>query len=1668
MKNIFGKYCMVVLGLMLAVVLHAEKVLLSFYADGVPVLENYETESGVAVTLSSIVSNPANCRGYNFVGWKSGSPVTPGETPTTVTSVTPTVNMNFYAVYQRAGGVSNRYTRITSVRDLRAGSQYLLVCYYDHDGEIYYGPSYFAMKNVQSNNIDNTLYPTGETYETYFNSYDVYATRYSILTEQIFPDGGVYDDPVNSIIWTLGGSEDAWTLTNGNQSLKICDGYYRAYYLNGDYYYSYGNYNHQILANPGNSFVISSTNGTFNFKANGYYLTYSDDEEDYFKMGESNDWDFYLYKKEDPYTSYPDCRTWTVHLDAVDGTIGNTGLHKQDMEEHGAGVVLPAATKPAGAACDEWGFAGWLPETPLRGTTNAPKLYPAGSTYKPVYDGETLYAVYTTTKYTRQTSSPSSGTYVIVANTGANYYAMGNEEFLYANKDYRVEPTPITLNASNEIVGEVAPALEWTYASSQLQNVGNTSVYVNPKTTSGDKHVIGAARPLSFSYSGGYWAIYNGRDNLTWTNDKFSYINSNSFYRNFYLYKKIPGSYSSYPHCTTFRVNLHGCGGAIGGIDGPFEMSDEETTIGGGITLPSIVVPVCDEAGEEWTFEGWQEGGDVELIEDVRYTGLLSGTYVPDRDEIDLYAVFKHKTNKYDIIYNPVNMESGDEYIITGYDNVYDWAITTETYDANHLKGIQTASPQGIEGYYVMVDDLRAVWKMDGTYTSCTFQNVADPTAYLASNTSGHTMTAPSGSETTYAFTIHSSSSGFSYVIQETETGYYLIFNSDGTTSYFSTGASSGAGGMFIYRRIKEYSSWPHCEAFTVLFDKGTGTVAGNITSMSEGVAYEGVTLPNAYANVDCAKEGWTFAGWSTMPVTVESDALSVDLLPAGAHYRIPSDNKTLYAVYFQPENTYQRVTSMDDLKTGVNYIITKNINSTSAKALGNTYKAGTTDYITAVDVALSGNAITNITAAIDWRLMKNRYGEFEWFNVSDSVYLDLRAPGKAKLTSNEAKDNFEIFYSSGFVVRSIQSLEHYSKYLGYDASNNRFTTTEAYVDSVLLYIYQQEAVYHSSPSCSMATDVVDWSYENGETYMYLESFVLGSEPTMPGGVGYPVLQDDGTFKFKYRMDHCTTTLVRWDGTRTNIRIPYILDKAHTNASDSLVGDCSECDVVVLSGNTLTIDEDKTVHSLTVQEGATLNIAENVTLTVNSLILGAKGDQNAPKVNINTGSSIILSHDELYYDLRIPTDRFYWFSLPFNSNLTEISYSNEEANGGIPEHWTNYYVYFYNGKLRSDDANGGAQANTYWNPVSTGADYTMRPGQGYLMGLPNSEAGEFNSQGYDHTKRVMRFTMRPPESTWLNDERLTGFKIGPVSGAIANNPRNAVHMGWNLIGNPYMHTYELGDDVSGLLNGAWEKEKIGDYETKYYILKEGTTTVPYITLYDPSTDTYEQVLANGRTLRPFEAVFVQVQQGTGIKFENEAMSVPSSAPSYIRRQQQDAPVRTGITLSGVGGSDKTGFVLSDEYTEAYEIGADLQKMFSPSFNIYSLNADNQELAFNGMSEEDAVSPIPLGYYCLNAGEYTFSFDDTQYRRSDLESLTLIDYSAGVSKDLLNEDYTVTLRREINNSRFAIVIRLAKAPEIATGVDNIESAGNARKVIRNGHLFIVRDNDVYNAVGTKVK
>ena len=198
--------------------------------------------------------------------------------------------------------------------------------------------------------------------------------------------------------------------------------------------------------------------------------------------------------------------------------------------------------------------------------------------------------------------------------------------------------------------------------------------------------------------------------------------------------------------------------------------------------------------------------------------------------------------------------------------------------------------------------------------------------------------------------------------------------------------------------------------------------------------------------------------------------------------------------------------------------------------------------------------------------------------------------------------------------------------------------------------------------------------------------------------------------------------------------------------------------------------------------------------------------------------------------------------------------------------------------------------------------------------------------------------------------------------------------------------------------------------------------------------------------------------------------------------EPEEPIRTGIMISGADRTDRTGFVISGDYTQAYEIGADLEKAInsytrkgvtSYSLNLYSLNDDNQQLAFNGLSEEDALDTIPLGVTTHADGEYTFSFDADWYgvKAQYIESMELIDYQLHESTDLLYNIYSFhASANQVINDRFALVIRLKKnTTDTPTGWEDVETkTGELRKIVRNGHLFIIRDNDIYTATGVKVK
>ena len=1664
----------------------AGKVNLTFHADGEKVL-TAKVEAGGTYTIATILSDSGvtvtGCRDYVFRGWKTGGPVVGDETPTLQgATITPNANVNLYAVYEKSGVPANRYVRITSTSDLHVGSQYLIVCYYEWDGDTYYGPSYFALGNVQSE-IPYWVYATGDTYTNGSNTYDMYATKYRLSATQIHPDAGAVSSPSNAIVWTLSGSVDAWKWTNAasGEKLNIGTNFAAAYYYNDGYYaLPDSDYNQSVLDATGSNCSMTASNGVFNIISGDNRLSYSEDDEDYFMTREYNSWAIYLYKKESPYTSFPNCEKWTIHLDAGDGFIGTSSKHKEDSVESsaGAGIILPTASKPTDADCP-WTFAGWSVETPIQGQQspqngkdNTPALISAGTRYRPVFNGETLYAVYEHNvgvevyyeKITNRSELQNGDTCIIVFPTYD--IAVTNTKV----STYYFDWSRVTI-LNDKITGTVVNEIKWKY------NVFNSkggfvygSTYLSYDGTNSYRYYIeNTSSPFHFKMNYNYGNYY-----LKLRGSAFGLYENG--YDEFHIYKRKTRpitTYTSYPHCTLYTVHLHACGGTM--IDGGKEVTDinkieDEGTFG--VVLPKPE-PLCPDSG--WVFLGWLEGGELDAIEDVEFTGLKNAgdRFKPSHDDIHLYAVYKRFLKKFRRIVYPYNMVPGDNYVLSYYsDGSYQWEISSDTKDANHLAAIRGEQRNDAGGAYIEVSDPKAIWKLGGTTDAWTFQDSVNG-QFLKMTTDGNTSLAATGTQ----FRIGRFDSQFvNLTVYISSGGYYYNLQYDGTDKRYECAGPYNQTFMdqcMLYRQMREYSSWPHCDPFTVKFD-GCGGNAG-VTSLTEPVAYQGITLPNAYVNSDCRKEGWTFIGWSRSPITEESDALTKDLLPAETIYHPTMNNVTLYAVYGFKEDKYRRITSVEDMHTGVNYIIA----TSDGHALSNT--TSNTNYVATKSITAVDNVIESEDEALEWRI-QGVYGSYELYNLANELYLDLRTEGYALLTE-DMEDNFFISYSGGkFVVCSNRNRSDWKglKYLGYDGVNSYFNTVDK--DHLpMLYFYQQQATYHSYPECVSGIEALRWTVEDDGNYVYVESYMLKGLPEMDGGIGdafeyVNAGAKDGSIKIQYSTDELhprDETPITWGSTDATFTIPYIISSSQGLAALGLPDHCTNCDVVVMPGQTLTVDVNhKSVHNLMLHEDAKLVVNNNDTLKVNSLIMRVEDDQKMPSIDLKTSGAISLTNKELIFDARIDEERWYWYSLPFDTHLQGISYSNLAANGGAPTYLTDFFLKFYNGKLRADDANGGALADTYWQHVAAaGNDYELQAGRGHILGIADQKH-IVQPDDRKHTKRVMRFFMSMNDKlSWNEQERAN--KNAPVEPSQCNSELNKVHAGWNLIGNPFLHNYAPGE-TTGIKTGEWEKIKENGAWTGWWQVKSGTESVPYLTLYDPAQpagEHYSQVLASTATIKPFVAVFVQVNSGTQINFTS-AMNV-SAAPAYKRFVEPEAPLYTGILLRNVDNAkiiDRTGIVLNEEFTTEYEIGGDLQKMCnSARLNLYTLNKYNQELAFNGLSDEDAIIPIPVGVKFPVSGEYTFAFDAEQYSLNALDTLQLVDYKEGKTADLLHGEYTFTAAGGTVNDRFAIIVRRAhKSEEIATDLDNIYDADKPRKIIRDGILFILRDDKMYNAVGIEVR
>ncbi len=489
--------------------------------------------------------------------------------------------------------------------------------------------------------------------------------------------------------------------------------------------------------------------------------------------------------------------------------------------------------------------------------------------------------------------------------------------------------------------------------------------------------------------------------------------------------------------------------------------------------------------------------------------------------------------------------------------------------------------------------------------------------------------------------------------------------------------------------------------------------------------------------------------------------------------------------------------------------------------------------------------------------------------------------------------------------------------------------------------------------------------------------------------------------------------------------------------------------------------EDLATTDIVVTGGKTLTIPEDETITINSLTLKGGLQENGsyamPVVNIPDNATLVRKNTTINLDLVVNSDSWYPFAVPFAiDNNSNIDYLDPVLKAASTYN-THFAIKTYDGENR---AKVGTDQENNWDKVLQTAG--LQPGKGYIISAMTYP---------DKDTATIRIPMTVPNEWLANGEQESitvkeqtttrnAVEVTAYTGDAATKHQR--HAGWNFVANPYLANF-AGTNASGsFINGEIIINK-GEYSY-------GGEDVPYVTIPTFDFAHYYQVKLSAATLSPAYSFFVQVGTDGTMTFGRQA------APASIAaRNAEERPVKmdVDITLSDNHSSDQTGIIISDRYSDVYEIGRDLEKLFGSAYNlsVYTLMADNTPLAFQALAIRSNMQVIPVGYRAPEQGEYTFRLNEAtssiDLLNEQYEQLVLVDYQTGELTNLLIADYTFYSERTQADNRFAIyAVPRQNAP---TDLPNaIGQDKQAQKIIHNGHLYILRDGNVYNGNGQIVK
>ena len=826
--------------------------------------------------------------------------------------------------------------------------------------------------------------------------------------------------------------------------------------------------------------------------------------------------------------------------------------------------------------------------------------------------------------------------------------------------------------------------------------------------------------------------------------------------------------------------------------------------------------------------------------------------------------------------------------------------------------------------------------------------------------------------------------------------------------------------------------------------------------SVTKGAAIGKLPTPE----VPAACAGKTFMGWTTSNI-VHSDGTGITYITPAT---VPTDNTTYYAV-FATINNFCTQQPIDQITNGSKVVIVAVASLTDNGGAGKAISSRATDdthNLQGDDVAIYDQTINTPHSTCIWTITKsgekyiftqdgkylngiidNTYSNLKYNGTSDEWTLTSAASGMARtynMESTNASGEYIEWYNEKFTIHNdVNNNGAFDMqfFVTANAAGNADTTdyTTGCAEYTITY-YGFRGGY--STSCSSDGTIV-LPVNSIHTIPNCEGLVINDHNTNLNRTftGVWMTKPHGGQTFKpgdtFILTQDTTLYAQWKMETTS--------DVTTLPTD--IEDLAGTDIYVYGGKTLTLQPGTTtINSLTLKGG-----------------IQKDGSYKMPTVWVPEGATLIRKSNKIYLDLVVNAQTYYPFAVPFAAkNNANVEYLDPGL-AAASTYGKHFVIKTYDGANR---AKVGEDKTNNW--VSVRRDSTLQPGVGYIITALTRP---------DEDTATIRIPMTVPD-TWFNNGEQAAVgttvrnTIAVTAHAGAAATKHQRHAGWNFVANPYLTNFTGGnvanDGDLAYINGELIIE--GSYEY-------GGEDVPYVTIPAYNFASYSQQKLSEAKLSPAYSFFVQVDHGGTMNFTTAGRQ---QAPASIAaRNAEERPVKMDVDLilSDNHSSDQTGIIISDRYTDAYEIGHDLEKLFGSAYNlsVYTLMADNTPLAFQALAIRSSMQVIPVGYRAPEQGEYTFRLNEAtssiDLLNEQYEQLVLVDYQTGELTNLLYTDYTFYSERTQANNRFAIyAVPRQNAP---TDLPNaIGQDKQAQKILHNGHLYILRDGNVYNGNGQIVK